>query len=81
MPDCERAEENVITLDRITVVMASCLTFFVPSWNRMAVILNSIDMVMTSYLALSVPRQKIIALDRITVVMASCLTLFPVGAE
>ena len=56
--------------------MASCLTFFVPSWNRMVAILNSIAMVMTSYLALSVPRQKIIALDRITAVMASCLTLF-----
>ena len=56
--------------------MASCLTLFVPSWNRIAVILDSVFMIVSSCLALSVPRGKIITLDRITGVIASCLTLF-----
>ena len=39
---------KVITLDIITVVMASCLTLFVPSWNIIAVILDSVFIVMAS---------------------------------
>ena len=67
---------KVITLDIIAMVMATSLTLFVPSWNRIAVILDSVFMIVSSCLALSVPRGKIITLDRITGVIASCLTLF-----
>ena len=39
---------TLITLDIITVVLASCLTLFVPSWNRIAVILDSVVVVMAN---------------------------------
>ena len=67
---------KIITLDRIAVVMASCLTLTVPSWNRIAVILDRVFIVKASYRTVSGPSRKIIKLYRITVVMASCLTLF-----
>ena len=51
--------------------MASCLTLFVPSWNRKAIILDSVAMVMASCLTVSGPSRKEILLDIITVVMAS----------
>ena len=66
---------KTITLDRNTVVMASRLTVFVPRWNRMAVILDKVIMVMSSYLTVSMLRRKIITLDGITVVIARCLTV------
>ena len=49
---------KIITLDRITVVMASCLTLFVPSWNRTTVILHRVVMGMASCLTVIVPRRK-----------------------
>ena len=39
---------KIITLDGITAVMASCLTVIVPSWNGIAVILDSVFTVMAS---------------------------------
>ena len=36
LPDRERVEAKSKTQDRNTVVMASYLTLFVPSWNRIA---------------------------------------------
>ena len=58
--------------------MASCLTLIVPSWNRIAVILDRIFIIMASCRTENGPSRKI-TLDRNTfntVVMASCLTLF-----
>ena len=55
--------------------MASCLTLFVPSWNRIAVILDGIVMVMASCRTVSVLGKKIKTSDRNTLFMASCLTL------
>ena len=49
---------KIITLDRIAVVMASCLTLFIRSWNRRAGILDSLFMVMASCLTVSVPSRK-----------------------
>ena len=40
-------KKKITTLDRITV-MARCLTVFVPSWNIIAVILDSVFIVMAS---------------------------------
>ena len=54
--------------------MASCLTVFVHSWNRIAVILDRVVMVMASCLTVRVPSRKKLRLDIITVVMVSCLT-------
>ena len=59
MPDHEHAEEKITTLDRITVVMARCLTVFVPSWNRIAVIIDSVFMVMASRLIVSVSQKRL----------------------
>ena len=73
---------KIMWRDRITGVIASHLTLFVPSWNRIAVTLDRVVMVISSCLTVRVPRRKIITLDRITVVMASrrpCL--FPVATE
>ena len=58
MPDHEHAEEKITTLDRITVVMARCLTVFVPSWNRIAVILDRAVMVMASCLTVRGQTEK-----------------------
>ena len=55
--------------------MASRLTIFVLSWNRIAVILDRVIMVMASCLTVSMLRRKVITLDRNAVVMASCLIL------
>ena len=67
---------KIITLDRITEDI-SCLTLSVPSWNRIAVILDSVVMVMASCLTLSDPSWNRIAviLDSVVMVMASCLTV------
>ena len=48
---------------------------FVPRWNRMAVILDKVIIVMARYLTVSMLRRKIITLDGITVVIARCLTV------
>ena len=48
LPDRERAKAKNITLDRNNVLLASCLTLFVPSWNRIAVILDSVVVVMAN---------------------------------
>ena len=58
------------------MVTASCLTFFVPSWNTIVVILDGVVMVMARCLTESAPRKEQITTARITVVMASCLTWF-----
>ena len=49
---------KILTLDRITVVITSCLTSFVPNWNRSAVIRYSLFMVMASCLTVSVPSRR-----------------------
>ena len=46
-------QKKIIALGIITVAMASCLTLFVRSWNRIAVILNRVVMVMASCLTVS----------------------------
>ena len=56
--------------------MARCLTLIVPSWNRIAVIVDRVFMVMASCLTVRGPSRKTMKLDRITLVMANCLTLF-----
>ena len=73
--DRERAESKIITLEKITVVMASCLTLIVPSWNRISVILERVFMVVASCRTVSGLRRKMTTLDRTTVVMASWLAL------
>ena len=45
-----------MTPDIITVVMASCPTLFVPSWNIIAVILDMVIMAMASYLTVNMSR-------------------------
>ena len=56
--------------------MGSCLTSFVSGSNRIAVILDSVVMVMANCLTLRVPRLKPTTLDRYIEVTVSCLTLF-----
>ena len=46
------------SLHRNSVVTASCLTFFVPSWNTIVVILDGVVMVMARCLTESAPRRK-----------------------
>ena len=46
------------TLDRNTVVMASCLTLLGPRLNRMVIILGSVLMVVASCITVSSPRKK-----------------------
>ena len=55
--------------------MTSCLTLFVPSWNKIAVILYILFMVMDRCLTVRGPSSNMLAIDIITLVMASCLTL------
>ena len=57
LADRERTGAKNITLDRNTVLLASCLTLFIPSWIRLAVIREKIVMVMASCLTVSVPRR------------------------
>ena len=45
---------NMLAIDRITLVMASCLTLIAPSWDRIAVIIDCVFMVMGNCLAESV---------------------------
>ena len=73
--DRQRADSKNNNPRRPTVVMTSCMTLIVPNWNRIAVILDRVFMVMASYRTANGPSRKIITLDRsTTVVMASCLT-------
>ena len=55
--------------------MASWLTLFVSSWNRVAVFLDIIVKIMPSCLVVRGARREVITLDAIAVVMFSCLTL------
>ena len=50
-------KKKITTLDRITV-MARCLTVFVPSWNRIAVILDRVVMVMAGCLTVRGQTEK-----------------------
>ena len=63
------------TIHRISLVMASWLTLFVSSWNRVAVFLDIIVKIMPSCLVVRGARREVITLDAIAVVMFSCLTL------
>ena len=64
---------KIARVGTITVVMASSLILFVASWNRIAVILDNVFMVIPSCLTLACQGEKKIPLDRITVVMACLL--------
>ena len=58
LPNREHDEENLKALDRNTVLMWSCLTLLIPSWNRMAVFLDVAVTVMASCPTVSMPRLK-----------------------
>ena len=58
LPDREGTNRKIKTLDKNTVFMASCLTLFVPSWNRIALITDSVFMIMASCLTVSGPSRK-----------------------